>query len=278
MKVEMVVTDLDGTLLNRKSEFNSDDVKTLNKLKKQGIIRVIATGRSLYSLKKVVPENFPVDYILFSSGAGIIDWRKKKIIFKKYLKEQIVKLVAENLVENNVNFMVHKLIPENHKFFYYRSSKTNPDFERRIKHYKEFAEKLKPEKIRYQDSSQIIAIFNNNEQGKIRFNQVKSELDFLKVIKTTSPLDYKSLWMEIFPQNVSKGHGVEWLCEYIDIDIAKTLGVGNDYNDLDLLEFTYHSFVVDNAPRDLKNKYMSCKSNRECGFTDAINRVVFLKK
>jgi len=70
---QIVITDLDGTLLPSKGAFHPTDVATLQALAQTPILRLIATGRSLYSAYKAIPLNFPIDYLIFSSGAGILD-------------------------------------------------------------------------------------------------------------------------------------------------------------------------------------------------------------
>jgi hypothetical protein len=48
--------------------------------------------------------------------------------------------------------------------------------------------------------------------------------------------------------------------------------VGNDYNDLDLLEWAAHSFVVENAPDDMKNRFETVSSNNNGGVAEAAGR------
>ena len=50
------------------------------------------------------------------------------------------------------------------------------------------------------------------------------------------------------------------------------MSVGNDYNDLDLLEWTSGSFVVDNAPADLKKRFVGVNSNNDGGVAEAARR------
>ena len=50
------------------------------------------------------------------------------------------------------------------------------------------------------------------------------------------------------------------------------VSVGNDYNDLDLLEWTVNSYVVDNAPADLKNRFAIVASNNNGGVSEAARR------
>jgi hypothetical protein len=48
--------------------------------------------------------------------------------------------------------------------------------------------------------------------------------------------------------------------------------LGNDYNDLDLLEWSAASFVVANAPDALRNRFAAVASNNKCGVAEAIDR------
>ncbi|HSH51102.1 MAG TPA: HAD family hydrolase [Bacteroidales bacterium] len=265
---EMVVTDLDGTLLNNRTEVSLQDMKTLYWLGENEIVRVIATGRHFFSLSKVIKDKFPIDYLIFSSGAGVYDWKEKKLMHSQYLPDYEVKQMAQILINHSVDFMIHEVIPENHRFVYHCSGNHNPDFERRLLLYKDFAQPLNPKTETYKNACQIIAVFPNDMS---LFEKIKQKFDDIKIIRTTSPLDGDSIWMEIFPNTVSKGHGVEWLCKHLKIDHQHTISIGNDFNDIDMLEYTYEKYIVSNAPDELKAIFPVCKSNSENGFTDAVS-------
>ncbi|MFW5799204.1 MAG: HAD family hydrolase, partial [Spirochaetota bacterium] len=92
-----------------------------------------------------------------------------------------------------------------------------------------------------------------------------------KTVKTTSPLDGKSIWIEIFPLSVSKSLAGQYIADIENVPYYNIATVGNDYNDLDLLNWSKKSFVVSNAPDELKNKYKCVRSNNENGFTEAVS-------
>lgn len=267
-EIQIVVTDLDGTLLNDRREISLNDMNSLYWLGGKNITRVIATGRNFFSVKKVLPTNFPIDYLIFSSGAGIYDWKNRTLMHSQYLPDYEVEQITKILIDHKVDFMIHEVIPNNHQFLYHRSGHNNPDFERRIQVYKDFAFKLDNTTEKYDHACQILAIFPNDIN---LFETIERKFDDIKIIRTTSPLDGDSIWMEIFPISVSKGHGIEWLCNHLNISAKDTLSVGNDYNDLDMLKFTAYKYVVNNAPALLKNEFPICKSNQDSGFTDAIS-------
>ncbi|MBI9055589.1 MAG: HAD family phosphatase [Bacteroidales bacterium] len=265
---KIVITDLDGTLLNNNREVSLTDMKSLYWLGENNIVRVIATGRNFFSALKALKDNFPIDYLIFSSGAGIFDWKRKKLIHSQFLPENEVSQISQILINHEIDFMIHEMVPENHKFLFHRTNKKNPDFERRIDVYKEFAIELNPGKEKFDHASQILAVFPNDIS---LFDEIKNKFNDIKIIRTTSPIDGDSIWMEIFPETVSKGHGIEWLCKKIKIAQSETISVGNDYNDIDMLEYTAEKYVVSNAPDDLKERFPVCNSNQQNGFTSALD-------
>jgi hydroxymethylpyrimidine pyrophosphatase-like HAD family hydrolase len=48
------------------------------------------------------------------------------------------------------------------------------------------------------------------------------------------------------------------------------MAVGNDYNDLELLDWAEHAFVVGNAPAELRARYATVASNDDAGFSEAV--------
>ena len=61
-----------------------------------------------------------------------------------------------------------------------------------------------------------------------------------------------------------------WLAEKTGIPNERVMVVGNDFNDIHMLEWAVHSFVVDNAPWELKNRFEIVPGCAEAGFTAAV--------
>lgn len=264
----MVITDLDGTLLNSDRRVSETDIETLSRLGEEKIVRVIATGRSQFSITRVIPDDFPVDFVITSSGAGILEWKSKRIILKESLAAEIVTRVAEQLISSQLDFMIQKPVPDNHYFSYYHSGTPNPDFFRRLSHYEEFALPLDPGEVQELAASQIIVI---TPPGINHYSRLQADLAGLNVVRTTSPLDHRSMWIEVFPGNVSKSNAAMYLCDLAGCSVSEVMSVGNDYNDLDLLEWSPVSFVVDNAPRVLREMFSVVASHNENGFSEAVS-------
>ena len=99
---------------------------------------------------------------------------------------------------------------------------------------------------------------------------MRKQLPDLSIIRATSPFDHASTWVEIFPAGVSKATTGRWLCEFLGVPLDKTMAIGNDYNDLDLLEMSPHPYVVANAPDELTGRFTTVADNDHDGVAMAL--------
>jgi hypothetical protein len=267
----MVVTDLDGTLFQADHRISARNYQTLLELGDQGIIRVIATGRHLFSARRVLSPGFPIDFLVFSSGAGILAWPQQELLFSASMNQEEVSLAFSALSRRFLDFMVHQPIPENHHFFFFPSGQPNPDFEARCALYKDFATPGRAQQVPPGESCQLVAIepyFRSDSQ----YRAIREELDNLTVVRTTSPLDGRSRWIEIFSKEVSKARSSIRIARDLGIREESVMAIGNDYNDMDLLRWAARSFVVNDAPRELLDLFPAVSSNDDSDFSEAVRR------
>lgn len=264
----MVVTDLDGTLLDADGRLQGANRQALERLGAGGSVRVVATGRSLHSADSVLDADFPIDYLVFSTGAGILDWRTRELLAVHELPVEHAQGALDELLARELAFMVHLGIPDNHHFFYHHAGPANPDFDRRRERYRDFAEPLAGRDLEGLRVSQLLAIETPGSDS--HYEALVDALDHLNVVLTTSPLDHRSRWIEIFPPTASKSLAAEWLRERHGVDHGDVVAVGNDYNDRDLLEWARHAYVVANAAPPLKSRHRVVASNDDQGFAEAV--------
>jgi hydroxymethylpyrimidine pyrophosphatase-like HAD family hydrolase len=270
----LFVTDLDGTLLRSDRTFSDADLASLQRIGERGIVRVVATGRSIFSYTraaKVAAADLPVDYVVFSTGAGVAQNPSGRIVRSASLEPGEVRQAAAVLRSLRLDFMVQRPIPDTHVFGYAAASRANPDFEARIALYRPFAFPLDEDIDRFGPATQLLAIVPP-AQASAALAAVRQKLPGLTVIQTTSPLDGRSTWIELFPSGVSKSLTAEWLAGELGVPRTQTLSVGNDFNDLDLLEWAHTRFVTANAPAELKERFPTVASNNQNGVTEAIER------
>ncbi|MDD2305542.1 MAG: HAD hydrolase family protein [Prolixibacteraceae bacterium] len=271
--LKLVATDLDGTFLKNDKSISKENIDMLHSLGKNGIVRVIATGRNLKKTIEVIPSEIPFDYIVFSSGAGVYDQKNSKLLYRQNLSKVVVQQLVDFFVENDLNFHLFKPVPENHNCWYHRGGVTCSEFESYFEYLRSHSEPLPHNKLINSEACQFLVVFPNNLE---RFLSLKSAIENqfqeVKVVRTSSPLETGYIWMEIFHRSVSKGNGVKFVCDTLEIEHEYTLGIGNDFNDLDLLEFTNYSYIVENGPDEMKNRFLLASSNEENAFARAIEK------
>jgi hypothetical protein len=267
----LFITDFDGTLARSDGTVDRADLLALEALGKSGILRVIATGRSLFSFQKAITYALPVDYLIFSTGAGVRCQKDGHLLRKVDLAEDAVENAVRVLLDLGVDFMIHHPIPENHRFVYHGCGTQNPDFAKRLAIYRDFSLPFDLGGAAFGRAAQLLAVIPP-DSGERVFESIRARLHGLSVVRTTSPLDRRSVWIEMFASGVSKGRTAAWLAERFGIHRDGVLSIGNDYNDLDLLEWSGTSYVVSNAPEDLRSRFQSVASNDRCGVAEAVER------
>lgn len=265
----MVVTDFDGTICHQDNRFNPRDLETLRRIKSRGFVRVIATGRSMQSLERVIDSSFPVDYVVFSSGAGVYDLKRGELLLRRIFSAEETVDICRRLVALEIDFMVHHPIPDNHFFHYYHTGRENPDFFRRLEIYREYAREYDLREIENLEATQFVVI---TAPGKDFYEKITTAFDEVSIIWSTSPIDHSSMWIELFPFGSNKGAGISWLAERLGIEQEKVMAIGNDFNDLHMLEWAAHAFVVKNAPEQLRAMFAGVDSCENAGFTEAFKK------
>lgn len=271
-ELKMVVTDLDGTLLQNDHSISLEDLETLEILGKLGICRVAATGRNLFKVRRALNPSDPFDYVICSSGAGIVDWQKQEVIRAVNFPEELTAQIIEFMIDNQFNFKVSDCFPDNHNFFWWKRSDC-PEIDRYIEVHSKMGKSAEIVRGKKYSSSQMLLFF---KKGSDKFDKVKKilldQFSEISIIRTTSPLNENWIWMEIFPKGISKAHGIAEICDLMGIKQKETLGIGNDFNDLEMLDFTHLSYVVHNSPQELKDKFMISLPHHENGFSYAVRK------
>jgi hypothetical protein len=281
MGKKLFVTDLDGTLLRDDKTIAQEDLATLDRLRQKKVIVAVATGRSLFSFHKALkglgmgmpgkgPANpsLPVDYVIFSTGAGILEFLGNNLIYSRAINSSDVRQIMDCFDRQKFDYMVHRAIPGTRFFLYKSHGGDNPDFQSRLALYKEYASPLEGQAHPPGPATEVLAVIPNGIRAEV-LEGLRTDLAGFSVIRATSPLDHRSAWVEVFHRDVSKSAATAWLAGQLGIGRENVVSVGNDYNDQDLLAWSGKGFVVENAPPGLKNVFTTVTSNNHRGVTRA---------
>ena len=101
--MKLVVSDLDGTLLNDDSEVSNETIEMIKRLKENGIEFAIATGRSFNSANKIRKKIGLEIYLICNNGANIYN-KNGKMIKNNIMPANLIRKVIKFLTENNIGY------------------------------------------------------------------------------------------------------------------------------------------------------------------------------
>lgn len=269
------VTDFDGTLARDDRSMSSKDLESLEGLREQGCAVVLASGRSPFSLwRSLDGRKLPVDWFVLSSGAGVMNSRGT-VKLSHLLSPGDTSEIHSALSSLGIrDISIQGPFPDAHKLHWIPGNHGS-DFRKRLEFYRGYSQEIESPEM---ESSEIIG-FVSPELADGVLSELASLIgDRYSIIRATSPLDHRTVWIEVFPAGVNKGSGCEFICSELGVQKENTAAVGNDWNDVHMLEWASTSFVVSNAPEALRKKFMNVASNEDNGVADAVSRWLEMRK
>lgn len=243
----LFATDFDGTLFRSDRTLCAADLQALSRLRERGVVTVLATGRSPFSFQRAVDGiALPFDWRIHSSGAGMIS-SEGEVVANPGLTPEDVLAVRMFLEARSLDYSVQGPFPDSH-LLYHGNIEPHPDHARRREFYRGHVSHV----ARLEGpASQFVVYLDPGAAASSECEITKALGSSFQVIRTTSPLDHSTLWIEIFPRGVHKGAALLSLAERLGIPRAGTAALGNDWNDTLLLEWAGTAFVVADAPEGL---------------------------
>lgn len=240
----LLVSDLDGTLLGRDRQISEENRRAIVDFVEKGGIFTIATGRSFVGVEKfleALPINAPA--ILFN-GAVIYDFQKEQLLYESTLDEEIADLL-ENL---------HSLFPEmgmeifnREDIYLIRENDVTVEHRKR----QPFSDRTFP--IRGVPDPWYKALLAWEPE---KLAGVERYLDGLN--KPFHYLYTEKDMIEIVGLNTSKGIALEKLAALVGCEASEVIAMGDNLNDLDMIEKAGTGIAVENAHDRVKAAASLC--------------------
>lgn len=258
--IKLIVSDMDGTLVNDEKKIDETIYEILPKLKEMGTKFVVASGRQYPSLCNDFKEHVKDVVICSENGAFIVD-NGRELYARCMTKEQVrMSLDAAFAVEGMEPVVCAKYVT------YTRSQEMADFLSSPVFNYKVgVVEDL------YHIEDDIIKIsmmVTNGEDTVMMFRKVRAVLDESLNLVTSG-----EGCMDTGIYGVNKGTAVEALQEMWDIKPEETMVFGDQYNDVEMFTRAHYSFAMEGAVEGVKKKarYLA-GSNNEGGVVKEIRK------
>ncbi|MBU3200452.1 Cof-type HAD-IIB family hydrolase [Clostridium estertheticum] len=267
-KIKMICLDIDGTLLNSEHKISKKTKEVIEVVANQKQIPVILVSarmpKGILFLQKELNIEQP---IICYSGALVMD-KDAKILSNCGIEVSDVRQVHNFVKEIGVHMSLYKddewYIEKIDEWSSQESAITNID----------------PNVINFTD------LFNVWEREKSGPNKLlcMAEPDKIKALdlliksyhsNNLNVYPSKPTYLEIMPNNVSKTSAIEILMSKFNIQRSEIIAIGDNYNDISMIEFAGVGVAMGNAPEGVKEyaDYIT-STNDEDGVAVAIKKYI----
>ena len=269
MAIKLIAVDIDGTLVNSQKQVTAAVRDAVLEAAEAGIEVALGTGRAMdecFDILEALPE---LRYAVCCTGADVYDIREKKHIYSEPIALETVRLVYDRLREVDCLFEVMScgtIYVDADRFprlAEYRYSQRPGFFERSR------TQVCLPELLRDLDRPiEKLHLLCRDAAAREQAEALLTDLDLLVLHSVARNL-------EINTPTASKGVGLMKLAAYLGIAREETMAIGDNTNDLGMLQSAGYSVAMANAHPDVfpHVRYIT-RSNDEDGVAAAIRHVL----
>lgn len=260
-KIKLIAADMDGTLLNSENEFGTGFFSLQEKLKAEGILFAVASGRQYHNLRHRF-ESVAEDIIYIAENGGYVSFKGKELMVN-----DLDFSIALNILQEANH------IPGLEPVFcgvdgaYTRCG--DPEFLQILSKYF-FRYEVVPDLTEVKDRILKVTLYDPlgaENHGYPLFQKFQPVAE----VNIGSPV-----WVDICASNVNKGFAINKLQSYFGISPLETMVFGDFLNDLEMMDAGWYSYAMANAhPRLFENARFIAPSNDENGVIREIRRRVF---
>lgn len=265
---KLIAVDVDGTLINSDMKISEKTRKTLIEAQKQGHKVVISSGRSPRGVMDFALE-LEMDkyesYIANYNGAVVTDVMTNEKPIDHRFEIEFLREILQFIDTIDIDYMI----------YFEDKVYTSDSNTYRLKEVKE--KNFDIEIIVDPELSKNIDFMPNNILLSQEESRIKEPADELieKYGDRTSMMYSAPYFFEIMPKDVSKGHSLLEIADYLEIDHKDVIAFGDEGNDMKMIEMAGVGVAMGNAIPELKEiaDYVTL-TNDEDGIADYLEKYV----
>lgn len=254
--MELFVSDLDGTLLDRAARLDADLRQRLNQLIRRGLQFTVASARSVHSMVKILDGLELRLPVIEFNGACVSELTTQQNLLCHGIEWEVAQRLNELAVSAGLAPNFSTLSDGQQRVHLTRKALNEGDL-----WYRRDREKAQDPRLRFTAEPRqlpdetIICITLIDREHRLRpvrdaaCAQLGACVQTHLFENTYSPGWY---WLTFHASRATKGHALEWLAKRHGVEMAEITVFGDDLNDLPMFEAAGKAIAVENAHPDLK--------------------------
>ncbi|MBE7640114.1 Cof-type HAD-IIB family hydrolase [Salegentibacter sp. BLCTC] len=263
--IKLIITDMDGTLLNDQHEIHPDFWEIEELLHKKGVMFSVASGRQFYNLESKFDRI--KDRMLFFAENGTHVVHKGKDLYVNSLE----KSAALDFIRKGRELPETYLVLCGKKSAYIETK--DDSFYNEINKFYKKIEKVE-DLTEVDDTILKVTLCNFNGVEEHTYPHFKEHENEYKVAIAAQ------VFIDITSLTANKGNAISGIQKDLNISPEETLVFGDYLNDLEMMQNAKYSYAMKNAHPEIINasKYITTYSNNENGVLKTIEELGLLKE
>lgn len=233
-----VFLDLDGTLLDNNKKISEENKEAIKYAKEKGAQVIICSGRQQNTIKEYRNEINASNYIICCNGAEIYDCNTRQNLYTADIPSDLVYKLYN--YANDRNYLA-------------RFDTTYGRYINNMNYFIAKEIKLDENVNKFINENKILQFTIGTETEE----QIDKAIEYIKSLNRSDikiENRYKAITKEckfwainIINSNASKGNAISGLCKYLKIDVSDVIGMGDDYNDISMMDVVGCGVAMGNA-------------------------------
>lgn len=252
MDKHIIALDMDGTLLDNSGKVSDRNMCVLRKLIDEGHYVVPASGRALPLLPNEVKNLKGIKYAVLENGAVIWDWENDIALKKHKIPEGMTQNILNRLLEEYPNAVYYtEIFSDGKAYVEQRDIEKLKD----ANIYGNFAEYMLNNHVFVENLKEQPEFLNTAEKINIYFEDItisekfRAEWKNIHDINVTTSVNGNA---EFNKAGINKGIGLKELAQRLGISKRNIIAMGDNDNDLEMLEQAGTAAAMGNAADDIK--------------------------
>jgi Cof subfamily protein (haloacid dehalogenase superfamily) len=283
--IKLLALDLDGTLLNSRGEIPEENKKAIRRAEEKGVLVTIATGRRF---RDALPVGLELEL-----NAPLITHNGALLKYAQTLETVAVSIVAKKIIREVLrvgrDFGADAMISADPcgkgVLLYDRISAENIPLQKYIAWSRRLHGAEAEEAVLHVEN--LEDVLDEIEAVHVSFSGscapmahlemiLRDELEQGATVLTTVYPSMNFTLIDVLPPDASKGIGVEKLALINNLTAENVMTIGDNFNDLEMLDYAGTAVVMGNASPELleREEFYTTLSNDENGVALAIEKYI----
>jgi len=277
MFFKLIASDVDGTLIDDQLVLSDANIAAIQKARDHGIRVVLCSGRSPGTMlayeKQLGLVNDTHEYGIGFNGAVVYRVADRQVLAGQTIPQATIARILETVRELSSDILLgayldsHTVIAEDGlqdimDKYSVGSQVTN--------HY---YPKLTPE-LFIQDPLNLYLIQYRDKLLPVYEAFTQNPIPGLRLAFSQEHL------LEFMPERMDKAQGLKMLAQRLGIDMAQVVAVGDNYNDIEMVQAAGYGFAVANAVPELKQiaDHVTSTTNNQSALVEVVEQVIALNQ